>query len=42
VRPIKYYSGDQIKKDEVRGACRKHGGDERSIEGIELNTQLHT
>jgi hypothetical protein len=25
----KYYSGDQIKKNEVGGACSKYGGGER-------------
>jgi hypothetical protein len=30
--PIKYYSGDQIKKNEVGGACSRCGGGERCIQ----------
>jgi hypothetical protein len=30
----KYYSGDQIKMNEIGGACRMFGGQERCIRGI--------
>ena len=30
----KYYSGDQIKKNQMGRACSTYGGQERSIEGI--------
>jgi hypothetical protein len=30
----KYYPGDQIKNNEVGGACAKYGGKERCIKGI--------
>jgi hypothetical protein len=30
----KYYSGDQIKKNEVGGACSTYGGGERCIQGF--------
>jgi len=28
-----YYSGDQIKKNELGGACGTHGGQEKCIQG---------
>jgi hypothetical protein len=29
-----YYSGDQMKKNEMGGACRAYGGEERCIHGF--------
>jgi hypothetical protein len=34
VRNIKYYSGDQIKKNELGGACGTYGVRERFIQGF--------
>jgi hypothetical protein len=31
IRVLLYYSGDQIKKNEVGGACSTYGGGERCI-----------
>jgi hypothetical protein len=36
---IKYYSGDQIKKNEMGGACSTYGGDEKCILGFDVETQ---
>jgi len=30
----KYYSGDQIEKNEMGGACGMYGGEERCIQGF--------
>jgi len=30
----KYYSGDQIEKNEMGGACSTYGGEERRIQGF--------
>jgi hypothetical protein len=30
----KYYSGNQIKEDEMGGACGTYGGDEKCIQGF--------
>jgi len=34
----KYYSGDQIKKNEIGGACGTCGGKERCIQGFGRKT----
>jgi len=31
---IKYYSGDQMKKNEMGAACSTYGGQERSVYGV--------
>jgi hypothetical protein len=30
----KYYSGDQIEKNEMDGACSMYGGEQRCIQGF--------
>jgi hypothetical protein len=30
----KYYSGDQIEKNEMGGACSTYGGEERCIQDV--------
>jgi len=30
----KFYSGDQIEKNKMGGACSKYGGEERCIQGF--------
>jgi hypothetical protein len=34
----KYYSADQIKKNEMGGACTTYGGEERCIQGFDWET----
>jgi hypothetical protein len=34
----KYYSGDQIKKNEVGGACSTYGGEEKCIKDFGVET----
>jgi hypothetical protein len=34
VHRSKYYSGDQIKKNETGGACVRYGGRERCIQAL--------
>ena len=36
--PTKYYSGDQIKKNEMGGACGTYGGEERCLHGFAGDT----
>jgi hypothetical protein len=35
---LKYYSGDKIEKNEMSGACRIYGGEERCIQGFGRET----
>jgi hypothetical protein len=35
---MKYYSGDQIKKNELGRACNTYGGKERYIQGFDGET----
>jgi len=30
----KYYSGDQIERNEIAGACSTYGGEERCFQGL--------
>jgi len=34
IPPHQYYSGDQIKKTGMEGACRMYGGQERCVRGF--------
>ena len=34
VLPTQYCSGDQREKNEIGGACRTYGGEERCIQGF--------
>ena len=34
----KYYSGDQVKKNEMGGACSMYGGEERCVQDFGVET----
>ena len=36
--PTKYYSGDQMKKNEVGGECNTHGGEETYTQDFDMET----
>jgi len=38
---IKYYSGDQVKEDEMGGACSTHGCDEKCIQNVGRKGTVH-
>ena len=39
-RLTKYYSGDQIEKKEMGGTCSRYWGEERFVQGFDVETGL--